>query len=60
MTGRTSVAQLILSGSVGTLFLDNVFFSADGPAVAAPTPSYAAADVISLFSNAYTNRTVDT
>ncbi|MBM3899362.1 MAG: hypothetical protein FJ362_04310 [Gemmatimonadetes bacterium] len=60
MTGRTSVAQLILSGSVGTLFLDNVFFSSDGPAVAAPTPSYAAADVISLFSNAYTNRTVDT
>jgi hypothetical protein len=28
--------------------------------VAAPTPTLAAADVISLFSNAYTNRPVDT
>lgn len=30
------------------------------PLTAAPTPSLAAANVISLFSNAYTNRTVDT
>ncbi len=30
------------------------------PTVAAPTPTALAADVISLFSNAYTNRTVDT
>ena len=60
MTGRTAVAQLIISGSLGTVYLDNIYFSADAPAVAAPTPTYAAADVISLFSNAYTNRTVDT
>jgi hypothetical protein len=30
------------------------------PTVAAPTPTLPAADVISLFSDAYTNRTVDT
>jgi len=60
MTGRTSIAQLIISGSLGTVYLDNIFFSADAPAIAAPTPTYAAGDVISLFSNAYTNRTVDT
>ncbi|MBM3886031.1 MAG: hypothetical protein FJ361_09370 [Gemmatimonadetes bacterium] len=60
MTGRNSVAQLIISGSLGTVFLDNIFFSTDAPAIAAPTPTYAAADVISLFSNAYTNRTVNT
>ena len=60
MTGRTSIAQLILSGTLGTVYLDNIFFSADAPAIAAPTPTYAAGDVISLFSNAYTNRTVNT
>ncbi|MGA1361108.1 MAG: lipoprotein [Gemmatimonadaceae bacterium] len=60
MTSRSKVAQLILSGTIATLFIDNIFFSADGPSVAAPTPTYAAGDVISLFSNAYTNRTVDT
>ncbi len=35
-----------------------VFFA--GPATAAPTPTRDAADVISLFSDAYTNITVDT
>ena len=60
LTTRANLAQLILSGTIATLFIDNIFFSADGPSVAAPTPTYAAGDVISLFSNAYTNRTVDT
>ncbi|MFZ9898755.1 MAG: hypothetical protein ACO3F5_04875 [Gemmatimonadaceae bacterium] len=60
MTGRSSIAQLILSGTLGTVYLDNIFFSADAPAIAAPTPTYADGDVISLFSNTYTNRTVDT
>lgn len=60
MTGRTSIAQLIISGSLGTVFLDNIFFSVDAPTVAAPTPTYPAGDVISLFSNAYTNQSVNT
>ena len=60
MTSRSKVAQLILSGTLSTIFIDNIFFSTDAPTVAAPTPTYAAGDVISLFSNAYTNRTVNT
>lgn len=66
LTGRSNVAQLILSGSSNITYVDNVYFVNDPalnpaePTVAAPTPAYAAGDVISLFSNAYTNVTVDT
>ncbi len=46
-----------------TSYFDNVTFSAKPtatvPTIAAPTPTKPAADVISLFSNAYTNVTVD-
>ena len=44
-----------------TSYFDNVTFSAKpvAPTVAAPTPTKPAADVISLFSNAYNNVTVD-
>jgi len=46
-------------------YFDNITFSAgggtpEGPTAAAPTPTYPAENVISLFSNAYTNVTVDT
>ncbi len=46
-------------------YFDNITFSAGGstlaePTTAAPTPTKLAANVISLFSNAYTNVTVDT
>jgi hypothetical protein len=46
-------------------YFDNITFSAGGstlaePTVAAPTPTKLAANVISMFSNAYTNVTVDT
>ncbi|MFV8332112.1 T9SS type A sorting domain-containing protein [Flavobacterium sp. GSP14] len=45
-------------------YFDNVTFSAKPaatiPTAAAPTPTVAATNVISLFSNAYTNVTVDT
>ena len=64
MTGRGKVAQMILSGSSRTLYVDNVYFyrvaAPQEPATAAPTPAYPAANVISLFSNAYTNVPVDT
>ena len=64
LTGRSKVAQLILSGSSRTLYVDNVYFyKVPGPAVpttAATTPTVAAANVISLFSNAYTNVPVAT
>lgn len=67
MTGREHVAQMILAGSSATTYIDNVYFYAGAappppaaPSVAAPTPAYAASDVVSLFSNAYTNVAVGT
>jgi hypothetical protein len=64
MTGRGAVAQLIIVGSSPITYIDNVYFyKVEAPTVpitAAPTPTYAAGDVISLFSNAYTNVAVDT
>lgn len=46
------------------VLFDNITFSAqtaiEGPEAPAPTPTYAANSVISLFSNAYSNVTVDT
>jgi hypothetical protein len=66
LTGRGHIAQLILSGSSSTVYVDNVYFyktvvaPPTAPTTAAPTPTYAAANVISLFSNAYTNVAVDT
>lgn len=50
--------------SDNVIFWDNVTFSQQleipTPTVAAPTPTYPAANVISLFSNPYTNVPVDT
>ncbi|MFA7329456.1 MAG: hypothetical protein WC326_00130 [Candidatus Delongbacteria bacterium] len=70
LSSRAHLAQLILSSStspaVSTVYLDNVYFYDDGtveptepvPTVAAPTPTVPAEDVISLFSDAYTNHPV--
>ncbi len=69
LTTRANIAQLILAGNptgTGNVYIDNVYFhktpfvNPNVPAVAAPTPTNLAADVISLFSNAYTNVAVDT
>ncbi|MGB5628905.1 MAG: hypothetical protein WBM57_06035 [Woeseiaceae bacterium] len=53
------VIQIKFDGN-GTIFLDNLYFSIDAgpptePVAAAPTPTAAPADVISLFSDAYTD-----
>lgn len=63
LTGRANLAQVVLSGDLPNVYLDNLFFydsgngggnpGGDAPSVAAPTPTRAAADVISLFSDAY-------
>lgn len=46
------------------VYFDNVTFSPqttiEGPAAPAPVPTYPASNVISLFSNSYSNATVDT
>lgn len=66
LTTRAHLAQLIISGTLKTVFLDNVYFfnaatpPATVPSTAAPAPTFAAANVVSLFSNAYTNVSVDT
>jgi hypothetical protein len=48
----------------GTVFIDNIYFYKEATVVsgptAAPTPTVPAANVISMFSNAYTNVSVDT
>jgi beta-glucanase (GH16 family) len=53
------VIQLKFDGN-GTIWLDNLYFESSGPpptepVAAAPTPTADAADVISLFSDAYTD-----
>ncbi|MEO1547453.1 MAG: PKD domain-containing protein [Bacteroidota bacterium] len=65
----TDFSQLILEviDAVGTIYVDNIYFYTDGggggdtPTTPAPTPpARDAGDVISVFSNAYSNVTVDT
>ena len=66
LTTKGHLAQMIISGGNRTLYLDNVYFyrttvtPPTAPTTAAPTPAYAAGNVVSLFSNAYTNVAVDT
>jgi len=65
LTNKAHLAQIILStasgNNISSFYADNIYFYNDGsvipavPTVAAPTPTAPAADVISIFSNAYTN-----
>src|SRR5690606_9154621 len=58
----SDVIQLKFDGN-GTIYLDNIYFHAPPatqPTAAAAAPTHAGADVISLFSDAYTNVAVDT
>lgn len=68
LTTRAHIAQLIFVGAPtkgNTIFMDNIYFY-DGsgivtePATAAPVPTVPEADVISLFSDVYTDVPVDT
>jgi len=68
LVNKGHIAQVIFSGlptAGGTVYLDNIYFYKDAvlpsePIAAAPNPTHAAANVISMFSNVYTNVTVDT
>lgn len=55
-----AIMQMKFDGN-GDIFLDNIYFykaAGTGPSTAAPTPpTRAAGDVVSIFSNAYTNIT---
>jgi hypothetical protein len=67
LTTKAHIAQFVFSGSAGTIYIDNVYFNktavvvvATVPTVAAPRPSTASSDVVSMFSNAYSNVPVTT
>lgn len=65
LTTRGHIAQLIYvaapSGAT-TVYLDNVFFynQSPTPLVAAPTPTFPSGNVVSMFSDAYTDVNIDT
>lgn len=67
LASKANIAQVVLSGNPAgqfTVFIDNVFFhnnmNPNFPSAAASTPTLAADNVISMYSDAYTNVTVDT
>jgi len=65
LTTRAHIAQLIYVGAPSsntTVYIDNVYFYNQLPTLttAAPTPALPASNVISMFSDAYTNVPVDT
>lgn len=57
LTTKAHLSQLVLSGTVSNLFIDNVYLykTVSTPTVSAPIPAYPAGDVISIFSDSYTN-----
>lgn len=60
LTGKAHLAQLVLSGDLPNIYLDNVYFYNNGtpptvPTTAAPTPTDSPANVIAVFSDAFTN-----
>lgn len=65
LTGKEHLSQIIIaSNGTSTVYVDNVFFNTEEvvisePMTAAPDPESDEADVISLFSDAYTNQTVE-
>ncbi len=62
LTGRRNLAQLVLSGDLPNVLIDNVYFyrtgstsGNDSPEMAAPSPTRDPGSVISIFSDAYSN-----
>lgn len=62
--GRSNLAQVVFvsDATISSIYVDNIYFYDDGggtgptgPTTAAPTPTQSAANVISVFSDAYTN-----
>ncbi|MDI1256105.1 MAG: hypothetical protein PSV16_08370 [Flavobacterium sp.] len=66
LTTRAHIAQLIYAGAPSgntTVYVDNVYFYNQNGTLTTPAPTppvYAPANVISMFSDAYTNVPVDT
>ena len=59
LTSRAHLAQIVLESATGItdILVDNIYFYSvpTAPSTAAPTPTIAAANVMSVFSDAYTN-----
>jgi hypothetical protein len=60
LTSKSHLAQLVLSGHLPNVYVDNVYFyigetTPTGPTTAAPVPTFNPTDVISVFSDSYTN-----
>jgi hypothetical protein len=60
LSGKSHLAQLVLSGDLPNVYIDNVYFYDNGstptePTTAAPVPTFSAANVLSVFSDSYTN-----
>ena len=57
LTSRAHLAQLIFSGSLSNVLVDNVYFfqNSSVPTSAAPVPTFNSGSVISVFSDTYTN-----
>ncbi len=63
LTSRSNLAQIIFvsDATITSVYIDNIYFYNNGgsgpmgPTQAAPTPTRAAADVISVYSDAYTD-----
>ncbi|MHC1707324.1 MAG: carbohydrate binding domain-containing protein [Bacteroidales bacterium] len=60
LSSKVHLAQLVLSGDIPDVYVDNVYFYNNGttptqPTTPAPTPTYSPANVISVFSDSYTN-----
>jgi hypothetical protein len=57
LTTRANIGQMVLSGTLPNVYIDNVYFYKipTRPTVAAPIPTRLPANVISVFSDTYTN-----
>ena len=61
LVNRANLAQMVLSGDLPNVYVDNVYFydggvvTTSGPTDAAPVPTQDPANVISIFSDTYTN-----
>jgi hypothetical protein len=58
LKAKAHLAQMVLSGDISNVFIDNVYFYSSAnilPTEAAPVPTQSAANVMSIYSDSYTN-----